>query len=86
MLTYRKAYFSLRKENNKYLNETVIIEILINVGKFSSKSDLFLNFDSQIDENKLENIANRIRAGEPYQYVLGYCYFLGNKIFTKKTH
>lgn len=80
MPTNREIYFSLKKENNKYLNETVIRMLLCDANNFLD-SDLFLKFDKEVLNYKilLSNI-DRVRQGEPIQYVLGYAYFL-NEIY-----
>lgn len=85
MPTYREIYFSLLKENNKYLNKNVIISLLTDVSKFDDRMVLYANFDKEIKdiEHLMVNV-DLVKKGMPYQYVLGYSYFLGNKIIVNK--
>ena len=85
MPTYREIYFSLLKENNKYLNKNVIISLLTDVSKFDDRMVLYANFDKEVKdiEHLMVNV-DLVKKGMPYQYVLGYSYFLGNKIIVNK--
>lgn len=81
MPTNREIYFQLLKENNKYLNKNVIIDLLTDTNGYSERMTLYSNFDKEV--NNLEHFfacVDRVKKGIPYQYVLGYKYFLGNKI------
>ena len=81
MPTNREIYFSLLKENNKYLNKSVITSLLADASGFSEKMDLYNHFDDEVkDVERLFNNANDVKKGIPFQYVLGYSYFLGNKV------
>ena len=79
-MTIRELYFSLKNQNSKYLNETVICEILLFCCKFDSKTELFSNFDKEIGID-LTDITKRILEGEPYQYVLHNASFLGHNFY-----
>ena len=81
MPTNREIYFSLLKENNKYLSKSVITSLLADASGFSEKMDLYNHFDDEVkDVERLFNNANDVKKGIPFQYVLGYSYFLGNKV------
>ena len=78
-MTYREAYFKYLKLEDKYLNKTAIKSILLDDGKFADFSNLIRHFDDEVkDENKIEEFSNRVKNGEPLQYVLGYAYFVNS--------
>lgn len=78
-MTYREKYFELKKLNNKYLTHTVIKAVLMDDGGFTDFLYLLNNFDQQIkNPGHLENVIDRIKKGEPYQYVLGYAFFVNS--------
>lgn len=82
----REVYFSLIKENNKYLNKSVVTSLLADANGFDDKMALYLNFDKQVkDPERLFNNVDQVRKGLPFQYVLGYSYFLGNKVVVNKS-
>lgn len=86
MPTNREAYFSLLKDNNRYLNKSVITSLLADASGFDEKMALYSNFDKQVkDVERLMNNVDEVKKGKPFQYVLGYSYFLGNKIFVDKS-
>ena len=78
-MTYREKYFELKNLNNKYLTNNVIKTVLMYDGGFNDFFQLLGNFDKQIKNEKdlIEKI-KRICDGEPYQYVLGYAYFVNS--------
>ena len=79
MPTYRDYYFSLKNNQNYAFNDTIIYSLLTDVSNLD-KEHLIIHFDDEVKEKeKLDKYIARIIAGEPYQYVLGYAYFLGNK-------
>ena len=85
MPTNREVYFQLLKENNKYLNKSVIISLLADASGFDDRMILYSNFDREVkDTEHLFACVEQVRKGIPYQYVLGYSYFLGNKINVDK--
>lgn len=85
MPTNREVYFHLLKENNKYLNKSVIVSLLADASGFDDRMDLYTNFDKEVkDTEHLFACVEQVRQGVPYQYVLGYSYFLGNKIVVNK--
>ena len=83
--TNREVYFSLLKENNKYLNKSVIVSLLADASDFSDRMDLYTNFDKEVkNTERLFVNVDLVKKGIPFQYVLGYSYFLGNKINVNK--
>ena len=85
MPTNREIYFSLLKENNKYLNKSVITSLLADANDFDEKMTLYAHFDDETKnvERLFNNVAD-VKKGIPFQYVLGYSFFLGNKIIVNK--
>ena len=79
MSSYRDYYFSL-KNNNKYqFNDTIIYSLFTDVSGLDT-THITIHFDDEVkDKERLDKFIARIEEGEPYQYVLGYTYFLGNK-------
>ena len=85
MPTNREVYFHLLKENNKYLNKSVIVSLLADANGFDDRMILYSNFDKEVkDTEHLFACVEQVKKGIPYQYVLGYSYFLGNKIVVNK--
>lgn len=85
MPTNREVYFHLLKENNKYLNKSVIVSLLADASGFFDRMDLYKDFDKEVkDIEHLFACVDAVKKGVPYQYVLGYSYFLGNKIYVDK--
>lgn len=77
MPTNRETYFSLLKENNKYLNRTVVNELLCFINGFDSNLTLYKNFDKEVnDYDRFLSFIERIKNGEPYQYVIGRTNFI----------
>lgn len=79
MPTNREVFFSLLKENNKYLTRMVIKSILNDANNYTNELDLYKNFDKECPnyEDVLSKV-DRVRKGEPFQYVLGYANFIDN--------
>ena len=85
MPTNREIYFQLLKENNKYLNKSVIVSLLADASDFDDRMILYSNFDKEVkDTERLFNNISEVKKGVPYQYVLGYSFFLGHKIVVDK--
>ena len=85
MPTNREVYFQLLKENNKYLNKSVIVSLLADASDFDDRMILYSNFDKEVkDTERLFNNISEVKNGVPYQYVLGYSFFLGHKIIVDK--
>ena len=85
MPTNREVYFSLLKQNNNYLNKSVIVSLLADASGFEDRMDLYSNFDKEVkDTEHLFACVEEVKQGKPYQYVLGYSYFLGHKILVNK--
>ena len=77
MPTNRELYFSLIKENNKYLNRNIVTTVLCHVNSFDCNLTLYKNFDKECENyDNFLSIIERIRNGEPYQYVLGRANFI----------
>lgn len=85
MPTNREIYFKLLKENNKYFNKSVIISLLADANGFDDRMVLYTNFDKEVAnlEHLMVNV-DLVRGGLPFQYALGYSFFLGNKIIVNK--
>ena len=79
MPSFREIYFNLQKENNRFLNESVIKEYLCFVGNFATFSDFFMQLDNEIDFDYNNEKLTKLREGYPMQYVIGYQYFCGHK-------
>ena len=85
MPTNREVYFQLLKENNKYLNKSVIVSLLADASDFDDRMKLYINFDKEVKNTEhLFACVDEVKKGIPFQYVLGYSYFLGNKILVNK--
>ena len=77
MPTNRETYFSLLKENNKYLNRNVINTLLCFINHFDCNLTLYKNFDNEVDDYEhFLQLVDRARNGEPYQYVIGKANFI----------
>ena len=77
MPTNRQIYFSLIKENNKYLTRNVVNTLLCFVNGFDSNITLYSNFDKEcLRYENLLQIVDRVKNGEPYQYVIGKANFI----------
>lgn len=85
MPTNRQIYFDLINRNNKYLNKTVIHELLMHVNGFEDETKLLNCFDNEcLNYDSFLELLKRIEEGEPLQYVLGYSYFYGRKFCVNK--
>ncbi len=85
MPTNREAYFALLKTNNKYLNKSVIVNLLCAANDIDDHMILYSNFDKEVKSyDLLFDLAERVKNGEPIQYVLGYSFFLGHKLKVNK--
>ena len=77
MPTNRETYFSLIKENNKYLNRNVVNTLLCFTNGFDCNLTLYKNFDNEVkDYDNFLKLVDRVRNGEPYQYVIGKANFI----------
>ena len=85
MPTNREVYFKLLKENNKYLNKSVIVSLLVDTNEFDERMKLYLNFDKEVKNiEKFLNDVDDVKKGIPFQYVLGYSDFLGHRVNVNK--
>lgn len=85
MPTNREIYFQLLNEKHKYLNKNVIISLLADANGVDDRIVLYDNFDKEVPNyNSLLNKIELVKSGMPYQYVLGYTYFLGQKNVVNK--
>lgn len=77
MPTNREVYFSLLKLNNKYLTRLVIKSLLNDANGFFDEISLYKVFDLKCENyEQLMNKVERVKVGEPFQYVLGYANFI----------
>ena len=77
MPTNRELYFSLYKENPKYLTRNVITSLLCYVNGFDCNLTLYKNFDKECERyDEFSSFVERVRNGEPYQYVIGKANFI----------
>ena len=84
MPTYRDYYFSLKNNKNYEFVDTIIYELFSNISQ-QDKEHIILHFDDEVDnQERLDEYIKRIEKGEPYQYVLGYSYFLSNKFIVNQ--
>lgn len=85
MPTNREIYFQLIKENNQYLNRNVILDFLVDVNEVADRMSLYSIFDNEVKNfETFLSFVDLAKKGIPYQYILGYAYFLGNKIKVNK--
>jgi release factor glutamine methyltransferase len=77
MPTNREVYFNLLKSNNKYLTRLVIKSLLNDANGFWDEISLYKSFDLPCNnyDDLLKKI-ERVKKGEPFQYVLGYANFI----------
>ncbi len=86
MPTNRELYFSLIKENNKYLTRLVVKALLNDANGFCDDTSLYKNFDLPVENyDQLVKKIERVKNGEPFQYVLGYANFI-DKEFDVNEH
>ena len=85
MPTNRQIYFDLFKENNKYLTRLVIKALLNDANGFNDEISLYKHFDEECnDYDNLLSKIDRVRNGEPFQYVLGYANFIDHNFYVDK--
>ena len=84
MPSYRDYYFSLKNNKQYNFTDTIIYALFSDVSE-KDETHLLMHFDDEVnDKEKLDSYITRIINGEPYQYVLGYTYFLGHKFYVNK--
>jgi release factor glutamine methyltransferase len=77
MPTNREVYFNLLKSNNKYLTRLVIKSLLNDANGFIDEISLYKSFDLPCENyDDLAKKIERVKKGEPFQYVLGYANFI----------
>ena len=77
MPTNREIYFDLLKSNNKYLTRLVIKSLLNDANGFLDEISLYKSFDLSCNNyDDLVKKIERVKNGEPFQYVLGYANFI----------
>lgn len=85
MPTNREEYFKAIKLENPYLNNVVIRSLLIVANSFDNDYKLTINFDEEIKNyDTYLSMLERVKNGEPYQYVIGKASFLGNDYYVDK--
>ena len=78
-MTYREKYFALTKQDNSSTNRAVVKALLMDDGNYKDFTALICNFDKNIaNEAEIDRKYEKIKAGEPLQYVLGYAYFVNS--------
>lgn len=81
MPTNREVYFNLLNSGNKYLTRLVVKSLLNDANDLFNDIDLYRSFDVECPRyDELMKKAERIKNGEPFQYVLGYAFFI-NHVF-----
>lgn len=81
MSTFRDYYFSLKNNTLYTFTDEIIYSLFSDVSNYN-KIELITRFDEEVkNKEKLEKYIKRIIEGEPYQYVLGYSYFLDHKFY-----
>ena len=82
MASYRDYYFKLKNHGDKkHFTESVIFSLLMDVSSYD-RTTLTIHFDDDVkNEEKLNENIKKIEEGIPYQYVLGYTEFLGEKFY-----
>lgn len=84
METYREYYFYLKNKRDDLFNEEIIFSLFSDIANLP-KEKLLFNFDEKVNNKaRLDRLIEQIEEGLPYQYVLGYTYFLGNKFYVDK--
>ena len=85
MPTNRQIYFDLLKENNKYLTRLVIKSLLNDANGFNDEISLYKHFDEEcLEYDNLLRKIERVKNGEPFQYVLGYANFIDHNFYVDK--
>lgn len=87
-LTNRQVFINIKKEiNSKEIDipSSVINDLLLKVNNFESFTDLIVNFDKEIKDLDLFNsYFDRIKNGEPYQYVINEASFVTLPLYVDK--
>lgn len=84
MPSYREYYFSLKNNQQYHFTNTIIYALFCDVSCLD-ETHLLLHMDDEVkNKEKIDGYVKRIIQGEPYQYVLGYTYFLGHKFYVNK--
>ena len=84
MPSYRDYYFSLKNSSKYQFTDTIIYALFSDVSNMD-KTYIVSHFDDEVkNQEKLDSNIARIINKEPYQYVLGYTYFLGHKFYVNK--
>lgn len=85
MATYREIYFKLIKGESKELFPTSVIFSLFMNDSNMSQAEMLLHLDDSVkNEEKINKQIEEIKQGKPYQYVLGYTEFLGQKFYVNE--
>lgn len=83
--TNRQVYFDLFKLNNKYLTRLVIKALLNDANGFDDEISLYKHFDEEcLHYDDVLKKVERVKNGEPYQYVLGYANFIDRYFYVNK--
>ncbi len=78
-ISNRELFFKYK--NKEYFNDKIIYELLIFSNNFKDFTELIINFDNNIKNyNLFKELIDKIEKGIPYQYALGYAFFLDMKL------
>ena len=82
MSSIRNKYFELKKNNNKYINENAIKQILMSVNNIDTDFALLSRFDEEcINEELIDKYVEELKNGKPLQYILNKAYFLNEEFY-----
>lgn len=87
MATYRQIINKAKKKANQMDISDQAVKLLMLELCNNNSTDLYLNYENQVDseiEKKFEEAMERLLNNEPLQYILGYQWFCGYKIFVNK--
>lgn len=78
-------YLNKIKEEKIDIPSSVVNELLLKVNGFNNFTQLVVNFDKEIkDEALFENYFNRVKNGEPFQYVINEANFVSLSLYVDR--
>lgn len=87
-MTYKELYTKYKTKALEINKEDTAVKLLIQELSNFSSSELYLNFEREIEKEDYEKIIFAINQylddGIPIQYILGYTYFYGLKLIVNK--
>lgn len=82
MPSLREVYFKCLNSKKEHVSESDLRDLLIYINRLNSYTDLSIHFNDELeDENKFNNLFERLQNGEMIQYILGEAYFYGKKFY-----